>query len=184
MADATYAVATIAQLLNISPRRVQQLAREGVIPRAENGRYALVASVQGYVKYLQERSVSRDADEETLHERRRLVKMQADKLEFEIGRLTSELVPTGEVGRAWARLAAAFRARMLALPSRLAAELAAEPDPNVVKARLEDEIHDALEELSRDEALVAAPARSVAGAAPNGAGNGEAAAAPLGERVG
>lgn len=184
MAEATYAVATIAQLLNITPRRVQQLAREGVIPRAENGRYALVGSVQGYVKYLQERAVSGDTDEGTQRERRRLVKMQADKLEFEIGRLTSELVPTGEVGRAWARLTVAFRARMLALPSRLAAELAAEADPNVVKARLEDEIHDALEELSRDEALVAAPARAASGSPPNGAGDGEAAAAPVGERVG
>ena len=53
--DATHSVATIASLLMLSERRVQQLTREGVIPRAERGRYELVPAVQGYVRYLQER---------------------------------------------------------------------------------------------------------------------------------
>lgn len=60
-ATPTYPVATIADLLMVSERRVQQLAKEGVIPKAERGRYELVPTVQGYIRYLQERSVHSDA---------------------------------------------------------------------------------------------------------------------------
>lgn len=46
-------VGTLASLLNLTPRRVQQLANEGVIPKAAHGRYPLVGAVRGYVTYLQ-----------------------------------------------------------------------------------------------------------------------------------
>lgn len=43
----------LAQLFGVSERRVQQLAKEGVIPKAERGEYPLLASVKSYVKSLQ-----------------------------------------------------------------------------------------------------------------------------------
>jgi phage terminase Nu1 subunit (DNA packaging protein) len=46
-------VGTLASLLNLTPRRVQQLANEEVIPKASHGRYPLVGAVRGYVSYLQ-----------------------------------------------------------------------------------------------------------------------------------
>ena len=39
MAAATQPIAVIAKLLDLTERRVQQLSREGVIPKAERGRY-------------------------------------------------------------------------------------------------------------------------------------------------
>jgi hypothetical protein len=36
----------IAKLLNITERRLQQLAKEGVIPKTERGRYPLVESAR------------------------------------------------------------------------------------------------------------------------------------------
>ena len=58
----TYPVSVIAKLLKLTERRVQQLSKEGVIPKAEHGRYELAAAVQGYVGYLQERIAPRGAD--------------------------------------------------------------------------------------------------------------------------
>ena len=48
---ATYGVDTISKLLLLTPRRIQQLVREGVLPRSERGRYELVPVVQAYVGY-------------------------------------------------------------------------------------------------------------------------------------
>ncbi len=44
----THPVETIAKLLILTERRVQQLAREGILPKAEHGRYELVPVVQAY----------------------------------------------------------------------------------------------------------------------------------------
>jgi hypothetical protein len=46
-------VGTIAGLLNVTPRRVQQLANDGIIPRASRGNYSLIGCVRGYIKFLQ-----------------------------------------------------------------------------------------------------------------------------------
>lgn len=47
----TYPVATIAKLLLLSDRRVQQLTKEGVIPKEERGRYELApADVWEYAR--------------------------------------------------------------------------------------------------------------------------------------
>lgn len=54
-----YPASTIAKLFNLTERRVQQLSKEGVIPKAERGKYELIGAVQGYVRYLQERSQGR-----------------------------------------------------------------------------------------------------------------------------
>lgn len=43
---------TLSILLDVTERRVQQLADEGIVVRKRQGHYDLVASIQGYVRYL------------------------------------------------------------------------------------------------------------------------------------
>ena len=57
MASPLYPVKTIASILNLTERRVQQLAHEGIIPKAERGKYDLIGCVRAYIKYLQERAI-------------------------------------------------------------------------------------------------------------------------------
>jgi hypothetical protein len=58
---AFYPVETIAKLLDLTPRRVQQLSAEGVIPRVGHGKYELVSSVRGYIRYLKAAEIGGDA---------------------------------------------------------------------------------------------------------------------------
>lgn len=44
----------IARLLTITDRRVQQLAKEGYIPKPSRGMYSLVGAVQGYIRFLRD----------------------------------------------------------------------------------------------------------------------------------
>ena len=48
-----YPKETIAGLLNISERRVEQLAKKRIIPKAGRGVFDLGPTVQAYVRYLQ-----------------------------------------------------------------------------------------------------------------------------------
>lgn len=59
------------------------LAKDGIIPKAEKGKYDLIAATRAYIKYLQERATGRDIEpQDTYVERARLLKAQADKTEL------------------------------------------------------------------------------------------------------
>ena len=145
----TYPVTTIAKLLLLTDRRVQQLSKEGVIPKSNRGRYELAPAVQGYVRYLQERSIGRESAPEDYHtEKSRLVKLQADKAQFEIDELTGKLVRSEEVESAWASMVVDCKTRLLSVPSKAATLVATEPDPAACQVIIEEMVREALQELS------------------------------------
>ena len=50
---ATAPIESLAKLLDLTPRRVQQLAKEGVIPKpATRGQYDIIPSVVAYIRHL------------------------------------------------------------------------------------------------------------------------------------
>lgn len=55
MADRpTVTAGTLADLFNLTERRIQQLANEKVVVKADRGKYDLIGSVKGYVRFLQD----------------------------------------------------------------------------------------------------------------------------------
>ncbi|MFH0351042.1 MAG: hypothetical protein ACHBMF_03785 [Chromatiales bacterium] len=147
-----YPVEAISKLLNLTPRRIQQLVREGVIPRPERGKYDLIRTIRGYVKYLQERAEGRGVEPTDLHgERTRLLKAQADKTELEIDERMGALLPAERIIAVWEQLVAAFRAKCLALPSKLAPLLRGKDAVQDIKEIIAAGVREALEELSRFE---------------------------------
>jgi hypothetical protein len=56
----------------------------------------------------------------------------------------------------WGRLVATFRARLLALPSKLAGRLVGISEARAIHGRIESEVYDALTELSDEGRLVRA----------------------------
>src|SRR5918997_5815277 len=99
-APATYPAETIARLLDLTPRRVQQLVAEGVIPRAERGRYEVVPVVRAYVRYLRERAMASEVGQDAFAQHRaRLTKARADMAELEHAQMLRDLVPAAQVGR-------------------------------------------------------------------------------------
>ncbi|WP_419830615.1 hypothetical protein [Methylobacterium sp.] len=45
-------VSTLASAFDLTPRRVQQLAADGIIPKAERGRYPLIEAVRAYLDHI------------------------------------------------------------------------------------------------------------------------------------
>jgi len=165
---ATYPGPVLAQLLDITPRRLQQLAREGVIPRDQRGRYDLVGVVQGYVRYLRSRAIAGDVAGGTPADKERLVKAKADIAEMEADRMRGNLVPADEADEAWQPVAMAVRQRCLAIPTKTAPLVAVETSIAACKDIIETFVKEALAEIA---SLDIAP-RLDSGPGPNGAGRG------------
>ncbi len=145
----TYPIATIAKLLDISPRRIRQLVDEGVIPREERGRYALVPAVRGYIQFLRERAVNADVGSDELgRHRARKLKAEAEQAEMKSAEMRSELLPRDEVHVAVTTVLALVRGKILALPSKAAPLWSAAQTTAEAQAIIKDACHDALNELA------------------------------------
>jgi hypothetical protein len=83
-------------VLDITARRVQQLADDGVLPRAGRGKYLLIPCVQGYIKYWRDRAEGRgvEAGDGALY-KARTRKTQAEALlaELDLAEAEGRLIP-------------------------------------------------------------------------------------------
>ena len=121
MSDNTQPISVITSLLDLSERRVQQLSRAGVIPKAARGRYELIGSVCGYIRHLRDINIkSETGTVDYGTERARLVKAKADLAEMEASQMRGELLTAPDVKRAWTDIVALMRARLLVLPDKIA----------------------------------------------------------------
>lgn len=144
----SYPVSHIANILLLTERRVQQLSKDGVIPKMDHGRYDLVQAVQGYIKYLQERSLGRPSAPEDYHtEKARLVKSQADKAELEVKTMRGELVEANAVASEWFSAVNDCKSRLLSIASKAAPILASESNAGACQTIIDDLVREALTEL-------------------------------------
>ena len=157
----TFPLDTICKLLDLTPQRVNQLVREGIVPRAERGRYELVPVVQAYVRYLRDRAVKGDVhgDDYSTH-RTRLIKARADVMEMEKAQMENSLIPSIDVQNAWSEVMSACRAKLLSIPTKTAPEVFTADNINDVKSILKQSVHEALAELANVKVEVHNPIRS------------------------
>lgn len=141
--------AAVAKALNITPRRVQQLAREG-LPRVARGRYELGACMAWYIRFLQRALEQRALPGESggylslAAERARLAKEQADKAALDNAVRRGQLVEIRIASREWEKWMVTLRAHFLSTPNKLGSVL---PDPApraVVVEKLRESIYEAL----------------------------------------
>ena len=149
MAERLYSVGVIAKLLNVSERRVQQMVKEGIIPKAERGKYDLITCVQGYVKYLQDLAFGKDMVPTDIHTTRaRLLAAQAEIAEMEAAEKKERLLDAGKVAGWWAKIVGNAKQNLLAIPSKAAPILLACKTAAEIKAELQAMINEALAGLA------------------------------------
>lgn len=145
-------VSDISKALQLSDRRVQQLVQAKILPEPVNGKYDLADCIRAYEKYLQERQNGNFEHDQVAQQKLRLLKAQAEKAELELEVLKGKYLDAEWVEFTWSDIVVTFRSRMLSIPGKLARSLAA-AGGNFAKLEkiLEDEIYDALLELSRHD---------------------------------
>lgn len=157
----TVPLETICKLLDLTPQRINQLAKEGVIPKLERGKYELVPVVRAYIQYLRMGNLKKDLPEDdyTTH-RMRLTRARADIMEMEKAQMEEKLIPAGDIEQAWIEAVTNMRAKMLSLPTKAASEVFSSESLQEVKTVLKEQIYEALKELENIEIHVNNPIRS------------------------
>ena len=190
MSSATQPIGVIARLLDLSERRVQQLSREGVIPKAERGQYELIGSVRGYVRYLRDQALKAQAGApDYAAERARFIRARADLAEMEAEEKRHSLIAAEQIEAAWIAVLALLRTRLLALPDRLAPQLFDQPTVGDTRNLIRAAIREVLDDLAQPDIELEADIDLEGVAGPEadsgeGTGGSEAAAGPDDQRLG
>jgi len=147
VSEATYPVSTIAKLLILTERQVQSLAKDGVLPKAERGRYVLVPVVQSYIRYLRERAMGGGLGGSD-DDRMRLTRAKADIAEMEAERLREILIPEDQIRPVVTAFVARFKQKTLAVAPKAAPMVAVETEPDACHDIIETFLLEALAELA------------------------------------
>lgn len=131
--------ATLAAAFEVSKRRIEQMAREGIVVRVGRGRYDLVASVRGYLAHALagQSSANEPAD---ITEARRALLIQQERRERRLNEeALGNLVLVDHVRQIWTAAESALAAQLEGSPGRIAADVAGESDPAIIRHTLLDE---------------------------------------------
>lgn len=139
----------LAQVFDISDRRIQQLVTERVLTKEGRSRFNLVQSVQSYLQYQVELIKERQSTGTLSDEQTRLTKAKADREELELEVRRSELIPIAVASIAWGQVIAAARTRLLSLPATIKTQMP-HVDADVVE-HVDKFVRTILEEMSKDD---------------------------------
>lgn len=144
--------ATLEKILQLSDRRIRQLAEENIIIRAAKGRYKLMESISNYILTLKvsiEAGNSQISDgeidleeEKAMHER---VKRQISELKLLT--MQGELHKSEDVERVMTDMLVSIKTKLLSMPSKLAPILVSRNDIDFVKRTINSEVLEVLNEL-------------------------------------
>lgn len=147
-----YAVGVIAELFDLTPRHVQRLAKEGVLPKPARGLYPLGPCIKGYVRYLRKAAQGQTEDDQLQTERKLLLRARREQTQLQLRKLSDEVIDRAVARRTVATLATEFRTSWEIWPSRVAATVANElrADEVDVLQLLEREVRTHLAQLATE----------------------------------
>jgi phage terminase Nu1 subunit (DNA packaging protein) len=159
-----YSTSLIAKLFNVTERTISNLTNDGIISKAERGKYELVPTIQKYVKYLQEKAFGKNISsgdyhgEKTAHER---IKRQI--AELELAKLRSQMLDADIVERVMSEMIVIFRNKILGIPQKLAPVLINIDSTSEVYQILNKEMREALLELAEYDPALFVEGESIEG---------------------
>lgn len=133
---------TLARLLNISSRRLSQLAADGIIPSGKKGKYEVEATITGYCEFLQSSNAKNAMSDEREELARRKEQLQVDRLEREEREARSELAEIEEIADTLRDVLGDVRDSVLGFSDRVDVEMGGEAPPEVL---------DIIESVSREK---------------------------------
>lgn len=149
---------TIAAIFGVDPRRVQQLAKEGIITATKDGhanRYDLLPTIQKYIRYLSDKANGREPSKKDSEiEARRLEaeadlkRSKADMAALQLKELEGTMHRSEDVEAVMTDLVYNIRSMLIALPGRLAVDVTGAATPAEASEIIRTEVYKILTELA------------------------------------
>lgn len=133
----------VAELLGITPRRVNQLTNENIIPLRKRGCYDLRTAVAGYCKFLKERNDAAEAKAKT-----RMHEAKADLAEMDAAKRKGELVDVVEVKKEWGDILKNIQSHVLNIGPKVAPLIEGMDDPRKISQIIVNECREFLTDLA------------------------------------
>jgi hypothetical protein len=143
-------IAEAAEHLFIDERTFKRHLDEGNISRQPRGSYDLSEARREYLTYLKNAASGRQQETNTkrVDAGTRKDEAIADRYELEVAQRRGELIPRSEVVAGMSACFARVRAKMLALPSKLAPVVATLGTAAEIQEKINDGVHEALDQLA------------------------------------
>lgn len=149
----------IARLFGKTVRRIQQLTQDGILPveeTPEGRRYDLLPTITRYIKYLEARADRNNPRMEEKQEKKldaeiKFKQAKADKMKLELDELKGRMHRAEDIEKLTNELVFSVRSMFLALPGRVAMDLAALNTAPEVSAYLAKHVAYLLDELATHE---------------------------------
>lgn len=143
----------LADLFGLTTRWIRQLSEEGVLKKTGRGRYNLQENIKNYIVYLKtnqnlKQEIKDDDELDADIEKALLVRRQREKLDLEIAAIRGTMHFSKDVEIVMNDMLANFRAKILAMPTKVAPLLLARDDISEIQQLLQEEFFEALKELS------------------------------------
>lgn len=140
-------VKVVAEWLNLTPRRIQQLSQQGVVKKSGRGRYDLKASVQGYTRFLSDQVDRTGSSEELARERLLTARAERQKKEVALARVLETVISVEDHERMLTDAFELVRARLRHLPGKVAPRMVGLEEARDAQAVLVREVDEALNGL-------------------------------------
>ena len=156
MAENLQSTQVIAKIFGVSTRRVEQLKTEGIIRgQGKPTKYDLLPTIQAYIKYLSDKANGREKKEtdaqletEKLTAEKRIKMAKAEMAELELKEMKGELHRASDVEAITTDHVLYVRSMLMALPGKLAVDVAAINSAPECADRIKREVYDVLNSLA------------------------------------
>ncbi len=140
----------LATLLGLTTQAIGKLTEKGIFRRVARGRYDLTASIVAYIRYRERLAAERAGGDEGSYAQGRTKKIWEEARRAEHERLVREglFLERESVDRTWKAMIASARSVLLAMPSRLALQLARASSPQACEALVRKSVYSALSRLA------------------------------------
>src|SRR6266516_7784559 len=139
----------LATLLGLTTQANGKLTEKGIFRRVARGRYDLTASIVAYIRYRERLAAERAGGDEGSYAQARTKRAWEQARHAEHLRHTreGEYLPRESVARTWKAMIASARSVLLAMPSRLALQLARTSSPQACEVLVRRAVNTALSRL-------------------------------------
>ena len=156
MAENLQSSQVIAKIFGVSTRRVEQLKTEGIIKgQGKPTKYDLLPTIQAYIKYLSDKANGREKKEvdakletEKLTAEKRIKMAKAEMAELALKEMRGELHRASDVEEITTDHVLYVRSMLMALPGKLAVDVAALNSAPECADRIKREIYMVLDSLA------------------------------------
>lgn len=136
----------LAELLDLTTRRIQQIIRERGLKPFEKKKYDLKTFLGAHQKSLI--SIYKDEEVDYMKEKALNEKLKRKKAEIELDMLRGELHRTEDLREIWEPLFLNFKNKVLGLPMKVSPKLLSLSELGIIQQILKDECYELLRELS------------------------------------